>query len=135
MTVKKAPCAADPDLFYPAGGRSINDLRQIREAKAICQRCPVLAECAREVATWPSSRRDVGMVAAGRYWRAGPDQYERSGTHVPRKRLKPLMPIDHGSARGYRTHIERKQTACDDCLEANAVYQRARRANKRAVAA
>jgi len=34
----------DPDLFFPFGYTG-PALRQIEEAKAVCQRCPVISEC------------------------------------------------------------------------------------------
>ncbi|MET9605984.1 WhiB family transcriptional regulator [Streptomyces sp. NPDC006512] len=36
----------DPDLFFPVGS-SGPALLQVEEAKAVCHRCPVMAECLR----------------------------------------------------------------------------------------
>jgi WhiB family transcriptional regulator, redox-sensing transcriptional regulator len=41
----RAACLdADPELFFPIGSTG-PALAQIEEAKAVCARCPVLAEC------------------------------------------------------------------------------------------
>ena len=36
---------ADPELFFPIGRGKLAD-RQVAQAKAICQRCPVISVCA-----------------------------------------------------------------------------------------
>lgn len=46
----------DPELFFPAG-TSGPMLRQIAEAKAVCQRCPVAGECLE----WALHRGEVGI--------------------------------------------------------------------------
>lgn len=38
----------DPDLFFPESYKSGPGLIQTEEAKAVCRRCPVLAECLRD---------------------------------------------------------------------------------------
>lgn len=67
----------DPDLWFPISGIGPGRA-QIHQAVDICNRCPVRQPCLDEVLTWPSSRRDVGMVAGGRYFAAGSDMYDRS---------------------------------------------------------
>lgn len=34
----------DPELFFPLG-EGILSLRQIQQARAVCERCPVMREC------------------------------------------------------------------------------------------
>lgn len=38
----------DPELFFPIGSTGPAALRQIAEAKAVCDRCPVIAQCRAE---------------------------------------------------------------------------------------
>lgn len=52
--------APDPDLWFPVGN-SGPALAQIRAAKAVCQGCPVIAEC-RE---WALSVREAHGVWGG----------------------------------------------------------------------
>jgi len=35
----------DPELFFPVGAAGVEVLLQVREAKAVCARCPVAGEC------------------------------------------------------------------------------------------
>ncbi|MET7683344.1 WhiB family transcriptional regulator [Streptomyces sp. NPDC005423] len=43
--IERAACVGeDPELFFPVG-RSGPALRDVREAKAVCAGCPVVAEC------------------------------------------------------------------------------------------
>lgn len=37
----------DPELFFPISGNSGPALRQLEEARAVCNRCPVIDECLR----------------------------------------------------------------------------------------
>jgi WhiB family transcriptional regulator, redox-sensing transcriptional regulator len=54
----KAACRTeDPELFFPVG-TSGPALLQITEAKAVCQRCPVNAEC---LAWALASGQDAGI--------------------------------------------------------------------------
>ena len=46
----------DPELFFPVG-TSGPALQQIAEAKAVCHRCPVSAECLR----WALATGQVGI--------------------------------------------------------------------------
>jgi len=47
----------DPELFFPVG-ESDTSRPQIREAKAVCARCPVAAECLEYVL---DTRQDFGV--------------------------------------------------------------------------
>ena len=50
----------DPELFH--------DWRTATLAKAICDRCPIVAACFAYVETWPLKERRVGMTAGGVFW-------------------------------------------------------------------
>lgn len=50
----------DPELFFPVGTGELAD-RQTVEAKAVCQRCPVMASCL----TWAMSNGPVAGVWGG----------------------------------------------------------------------
>jgi WhiB family transcriptional regulator, redox-sensing transcriptional regulator len=57
----RAACRdVDPDLFFPVG-KSGPALLQIDEAKQVCRRCPVLAECL----TWALERPKQQGVCGG----------------------------------------------------------------------
>ncbi len=49
----------DPELFF-ATGNGVSALLQNAEAKAVCRRCPVVAECL-AWATSPESWQDAGV--------------------------------------------------------------------------
>jgi WhiB family transcriptional regulator, redox-sensing transcriptional regulator len=43
---RQAACRdEDPELFFPVGTVGVEVLLQVREAKAVCGRCPVVGEC------------------------------------------------------------------------------------------
>lgn len=58
-----AECAKqDPDLHHPVShGRSASDIAQAREAKRVCQACPVREECLR----WALARQEPSGVWGG----------------------------------------------------------------------
>jgi WhiB family redox-sensing transcriptional regulator len=45
---KRAICRDDPELFFPTGYQSDVALLQVTQARAVCRRCPVVAECLRD---------------------------------------------------------------------------------------
>jgi WhiB family redox-sensing transcriptional regulator len=45
----RAECLGEePELFFPVGNKTRHAILQIREAKAVCRRCPVREECLNE---------------------------------------------------------------------------------------
>lgn len=67
----RAACrGCDPDLFFPARGDSFG----VREAKAICARCPVRAECL----TYAVENREKFGV-----WGASTERSRRLGNRKP----------------------------------------------------
>lgn len=52
---------SDPDLFFPDGWGTKAHRQQVAEAKAVCGRCPVRAECLNDAL----DRADVHGVAGG----------------------------------------------------------------------
>lgn len=62
-----------------------------------------------------------------------PDRYAMAG-HIGSAHRKTLVPIEHGTAKGYIMHLRRKEPFPEDsgkescgCREAHATYQRERR--------
>lgn len=76
-------------------------------ARALCEACPVRAECLAEALATP-----------GQQWgfRGGLTQDERR--LLVRGRVLP--PINHGTTGGYRAHLRRGESACDRCGAAHA---------------
>ena len=105
----------DPELFFPIGTTG-TALAQIAEAKAVCARCPVAAQC---LAFAIDTGQQYGV------W-AGLDQ------HVRAKRTRSLRAwptkVQHGTWQGYDAHRRRKQDPCEACRAAHSAY---RMANKK----
>lgn len=136
----RAACrATDPDLFYPTSAMTAAGREQIQLAKAYCAVCPVQPECLAKVLAGPAKWRDVGMVAGGRFFKAGPDMYDRttpkeSPTKRAARRAQARVwneAIPHGSVGGYRQHGRLKTSPCDECRAAAAVDSKATRDRRR----
>jgi WhiB family redox-sensing transcriptional regulator len=71
-----AACAGkDPELFF--------DNNRTAEAKAVCQGCPVLAQCRADHLAWESQTRSRRFYAAGVV--GGTTASQRNQIHYPRK--------------------------------------------------
>ena len=58
----RSACAGtDGDLFYPVSYTGQTAVRQIEEAKTVCRRCPVSADCL----DWALETRDQHAIAGG----------------------------------------------------------------------
>jgi hypothetical protein len=68
--VPPLPCRATPDAFFITS-RGPAAQAQAEVAIRLCRGCPARVPCLADVLTWPVGRRQVGMVAGGRYWRVG----------------------------------------------------------------
>lgn len=100
----------DPELFFLAGdGSTITEAKraQIAEAKAVCARCPVKAECLE----WAISIDAVGVFG-------GTTEDERRGSSDdPRC----------GTLAGYSRHRRLKEPKCGPCRKAITDQSRQRR--------
>ena len=96
-----------PSLFYPdhgAPGVAAN-------AVAVCEGCPVRAECAE---------------AGGKEWHGWWGGLTVNERQRPERVRRPV-PIDHGTYAGYQLHKRRGIPACDACRQANSAYITGRR--------
>ena len=102
---------ADPDLFFPPPGPY-----GAEEAKAICQGCPVRAECL-----------DYAVTTAQKYgiW-GGTNEQERRQIRKQRGLIVRPEPAC-GTIAGYRRHQNRNQPTCTECKAAMARYQARRK--------
>lgn len=91
-------------------------------AKAVCESCPVRAECLADALDTPQFD-DYGI-------RGG---LSVSGRHGIRGRKKP--PIRHGTPGGYRAHLRRDEPMCDACRTAARIDREDRRIRQAAAVA
>jgi WhiB family redox-sensing transcriptional regulator len=108
----------DVDLFFPQRGSDG------AEAKAVCAKCPVRAEC-----------REDGIDEHVGIWGGTSERERRAIRRGDAPKLPPgprkggnLRPIRHGTAGGYMAHRRRGGEPCDDCRHAHNQAQRAARA-------
>lgn len=109
---------ADRIFFPPVGGSSA-------EAKAICNRCPVIAECRRYTLSFRLADLDSGIFA-------GMSERDRRLVkgHEPEPewvRPSSLANTYHGTWSGYCNHGCR----CANCSSAAAQYRREQRAKRK----
>jgi len=102
----------DPELFFPIG-TSGPALEQVEQAKAVCRRCPVAAECL----TWALGRPEEYGI-----W-GGLTEGERRALRVPKasprrpRGARPLRPC--GTLAAYRRHLRRGEPIDDACRAAH----------------
>ena len=109
----------DPELFFPPGNEWKGHEAQEAEAKAVCNRCPVLAQC-REKALADGDFEGI---------RGGMTGEERKALAKARKSA--AAPIRHGTTTGNRAHYKRGEKPCQPCADAAAVADRRRRQAKK----
>lgn len=132
-----AGCKGSTDIMFPTdrpGGHQRATLaRYIAEAQRVCADCPVADECAR----WATLEQPNAGMYAGVLWHRGHPVkrhvteipanrlYEMRSTTVgtPRRRGRPPTEIIHGTNAGYRAHLRRGETPCDDCYAAHRQYE------------
>lgn len=110
----QAACAdTNPNLFFPDRGGSA------RQAKTVCQACPVRAECLDYARRW----HIVHGVWGGLTW--------RQRRHLPPRPYPPRVPPPHGTEARYHAGCH-----CNDCLfghrQTVVEYKRQRRQADRA---
>lgn len=116
----QAACKGYPtSIFFPTAGESAV------EAKKICDKCPVAAEC--NTASMQGSYGDIEHgVWAGQGYR--PRRTERIRTEGYRRQGRRPEPIKHGEPGGYQAHLRQGVPLCDGCRDAYNQYRRERKA-------
>jgi Transcription factor WhiB len=112
-------------LFWPRDGEGAVPQERAERAIAICQQCPVLAEC-RQWAATPVRRggggyRQSGFVAGGVLW-------PMAGRQQKRTELAPTIPVDTGYEHGKRTMAWVMRCPCEPCEQCR---ERMREATRR----
>ena len=115
------PCDGQVDVMFAPGARKDGTLA----AKAICRTCPHIEPC----------RAHAHAVAEpyGVWGGEGPrtrfatlrDTVRGGVVAPPRRRI-----AECGTPTGHRSHIDRKETPCEDCREAWNTYKRELRARQ-----
>ena len=96
-----AACRGEPtDMWFPARGE------ESIYAKAICNECPVREQCLEYSLEIPNL---IGI------WGGLSGKERRKLKHVRAQR----KPIRHGTASGYKQHLERDIPMCEPCRKAN----------------
>ncbi len=110
-----AECTRErPELFYPEpAGRSVT------EAKEVCARCTVSAQCL-------AFALDHGELNYGVWGGLSVKERQRLVPSRGRGRRRVPLAIEHGTANGYQAHRRRNEQACGACLEASAAAHRRR---------
>ena len=100
-----AACADSPENFFPLP----NEMAAAKRAKAVCAGCPVKSDCLAYAMT-----NDLRGIWGG----TGERERRRvRGERIPSE-------IQHGTNRGYQTHLRRKDQPCDACRLAMNEYHR-----------
>lgn len=94
----------DPDLFFPHP----NETARVEQAKAICRRCPVWAECLQ----WATEQRVEGV------WGGTTEEERRPGRGQRRKHSGPAATAQCGTESGARRHRKLHERVCDPCRRA-----------------
>lgn len=115
---ERALCAqTDPEAFFPEKGGSV------REAKKVCRRCPVRAECLADAV----AHREQWGIWGGLTIRERRPLYPELPAPVTARRNQGSQGC--GTAAGYQRHWRDGEPSCDACREA---ASRARNALKEA---
>lgn len=109
----------DPDMFYSQGSeREIPPSRKDLDAIAVCETCPVIAECL-EAALKNGERWGI--------W-GGKTPTQRAADHEPIGR--PIYVIKHGTGNGYHGHRRHDVPMCQACRIAHNKSNRERKARR-----
>jgi WhiB family redox-sensing transcriptional regulator len=112
----------DTAVFFPGRGQS----GAVAAAKAICNGCPVAAECLTEAMLDPMNS---GIWGASSHRQRRIIRSTNNPTHAPARK-----PIAHGSVSGYESHQRRRESPCDDCRDAYNTHHRNAVRKRRALA-
>lgn len=86
------PCTTEyPELFFPNETENETNLRQIEEAKTVCRKCPIIAECLRFA--WETE-----------------DKFAVMGMSTPDERVVMLQKREERAAKRERWAAERLET-------------------------
>lgn len=110
----------DPNLFIAERG----DADTIRQAKAVCNTCPVTTECL-----------EYGLEEKHGIW-GGLAEKQRRQIRQQRAREQGrrnyvMQPIAHGTAGGFDTHRRRGEQPCPACIEAKRVLRSIQKQRRR----
>lgn len=114
----QAACkGVDPDLFFPT--RGAGGFTDIREAKKVCDTCPVQPECLEYALV---SGETVGV------W-GGMSERQRKRIRSARslRQSRPRPRPECGTNSGYRYHYRQNEKACFECTRAHTLYHAERR--------
>lgn len=126
----------DPELFHPERGAN----ETADEAKRVCARCLVRAECLAYAVSKPFEQLGVwgGMSSRERERHRGFQVGDplpavalrvRGASpvrSVPVKIGRPRQPIVHGTTAGYAAHRRRGEPTCDACKAAHSESQKSK---------
>jgi WhiB family redox-sensing transcriptional regulator len=115
-----AECTREPpEIFYPEPGS-----RSVTEAKKVCARCIVTAQCLAYALA--HGELDYGV------WGGLSVTERRELARAPRRGPSaPRRAIRHGTQGGYYTHRRRSETPCLECTDAAKQAHRRRKEQRR----
>lgn len=121
-------CAnGDTEAWFPPRA----DITGTRDARALCNGCPVIEECLRYAikAEWGNAKSGRDGIYGGT------TPAERYALETKIRGGKPKPPINHGTEAGYKQHQRRSEKACAECIKAHRDAHRAREARAKERAA
>jgi WhiB family redox-sensing transcriptional regulator len=114
------PCRQQPEAFHaPDGERadSIDYVRRVNEARALCARCPIMLACREQ----GRQMREPGI------WGGETDE-ERAAAGYPPPNLAKRLPAACGTPSGARRHRRiHHEPPCDRCLAGERAAANSRR--------
>lgn len=116
-TTRAACRTEDPELFWPAAERNPWDQQQIEKAKAVCNACPVKADCLE----WALANEPDEGVWGAHTGRERSELRARRQRHAPKPSRDdtPLGPptarAGCGTANGHRNHDRNHEQRCQPC--------------------
>jgi Transcription factor WhiB len=122
---------SDPSLFFPDGDTETT--KTIGTAKAVCESCPVQAECLDLAMSFPLENLWgiwAGTTRAGRLRmrnEARRDAPPEPQSCEPDRQQKRRRETVCGTSSGYYRHNHNKEPVCDACRDARNTYRQARR--------
>jgi hypothetical protein len=103
----------------PLNGSACRSDQTIRAALAVCEACPVIAECREWADAEPGGA--AGLVAGGQFRTDAVIVASRRARQPGRPRGKASQSKRCGTAAGYQHHRRNGERACRGCLDAESV--------------